>query len=272
MINRGKGKYFSPVYVAKKYPSMTKKTLAVKKISVVCIVMAILAVGIIIRQTNRTSADSFIEVTASGKGLSDVETYPRIVDESSPIDASYEPENLVSLNTIPNGESVFLRRDAAESFISMLAAMAQDGLAVIPVKGYASYQAQNEALSDSVDKFIAAGCSSSEANQKASERLLKPGADEAQLGTSVDISAEANSVENFVSTEQYQWINNNAHKFGFIIRYTADKQKITGIAAKPWHIRFVGVQAAEYMKSNKLCLEEYVKQVLKDNPSAAQEN
>lgn len=271
MNYRGKGKYFSPVYVAKKYPSMVKKTFAVKKIAVACIAIAVLAAGVIIWQTTRSSSDSFIEVTASGRGLSDVDTYPRIVNESSPIDKSYQPENLVSLNSIPNGESVFLRRDAAESFISMLEAMAKDGLAVLPVKGYTSYQAQNEAMSDSIDKFIAEGCSSSEANKKASELLLNPGEDEAQLGTSIDISVDVNSVESFSSTEQYQWIYNNASKFGFIIRYTADKQDITGVSAKPWHIRYVGVQTAEYMKSNNLCLEEYVKLVQKDNPSAVEE-
>lgn len=272
MNYRGKGKYFSPVYVAKKYPSITKKTFAAKKIAIVCIAMAILAAGLIIWQTTHSSSDSFIEVTASGRGLADVDTYPRIVDESSPVDESYEPENLVSLNTIPNGESIFLRHDAAESFISMLDAMAKDGLAVLPIKGYTSYQAQNEAMSDSVDKFIAEGCSSSEANKKSSQLLLEPGKDEAQLGTSVDISVNVNSVESFSSTKQYQWIQNNACKFGFVIRYEADKQEITGVSAKPWHLRYVGVEAAEYMKSNNLCLEEYVEQVQKDNPSAVEEN
>lgn len=269
-MRKGTGKYYSPVYRAKKY-STAGKGLRFKHILCACIAVAFAASGIIAWQSVNADANSFETVTVSKNYLENVETYPRVVNESKPMDASYQPENLVSLNTVPNGQSVYLRSDAAESFINMLAAMAEDGLAVLPVKGYTSYEEQNAALSSSIDKFIAEGCSSDEASQKTSQLLSKPGTDEAQLGTSIDISTEADSVENFASTEQYQWICNNAYKFGFIIRYTADKQKITGIEARPWHLRFVGTNAAEYMKSSNLCLEEYVSNVMKNCPYATQE-
>jgi D-alanyl-D-alanine carboxypeptidase len=49
----------------------------------------------------------------------------------------------------------------------------------------------------------------------------------------------------------------NAHRYGFILRYPADKVDFTGISYEPWHYRYVGVGVATYCYSNNLCLEEY---------------
>ncbi len=271
-MGRGTGKYYSPVYRAKKYSCAGKSTIGIKHIICACIAVAFAASGIIAWQSVNADANSFETSVISQNYPEDVESYPRIVNESQPVAASYEPKNLVSLNTVPNGQSVYLRADAADNFIAMLAAMAEDGLAVIPVKGYTSYDQQNVALSNSIDKFIAEGYTEEEASQKTSLLFSKPGTDEAQLGTSIDICTDANSLEKFSLTEQYKWICGNAHKFGFVIRYTADKQNITGVEARPWHLRFVGVNAAQYMKSANLCLEEYVSCVMKNSPAATQEN
>lgn len=271
-MRKGTGKYYSPIYKAKKMPASIKRTKIIKRSILAGLAVIVAAVGVTVWQVRNSDNDSFIEVLASKRSLSDVETYPRVVNTSTPIDISYEPQNLVSLNTVPNGESIFLRHDAAESFLEMLSAMADDGLAVLPIKGYTSYQEQYEAQKNSVDKFIAEGYSSQDATDMTSRTLSTPGADEAQLGTSIDVSTETNSVDNFSDTEQYEWLCNNAHKFGFIIRYTEDKQNITGVEAKPWRLRFVGVSAAEYMKFENLCLEEYVEQVINDNPTAIEES
>ena len=53
-------------------------------------------------------------------------------------------------------------------------------------------------------------------------------------------------------------LTENAHKYGFILRYTADKMHITGIVDEPWHWRYVGVEAAKAMKASGQCLEEYL--------------
>ena len=62
----------------------------------------------------------------------------------------------------------------------------------------------------------------------------------------------------FASTKQSAWLNEHCWEYGFIIRYTKEKEKITGFEAEPWHIRYVGVEHAMYMKEHDLCLEEYV--------------
>lgn len=50
----------------------------------------------------------------------------------------------------------------------------------------------------------------------------------------------------------------NAHLFGFILRYPKEKQHITGVQFEPWHFRYVGIEAAEYIYEHSLCLEEYL--------------
>ena len=50
----------------------------------------------------------------------------------------------------------------------------------------------------------------------------------------------------------------NCAQYGFIVRYPKDKEDVTGIMYEPWHFRYVGVEAAEYIMENGLCLEEFV--------------
>ena len=61
--------------------------------------------------------------------------------------------------------------------------------------------------------------------------------------------------------KEYKWLMDHAHEYGFILRYTAEKQSITGIIPEPWHWRFVGVEHAKAIKDSGLCLEEYVAQL-----------
>ena len=94
-----------------------------------------------------------------------------------------------------------------------------------------------------------------EAAKKAATVILPPGTSEHNLGLAMDI---CNTYDSFANGEEYAWLVENAHKYGFILRYTAEKQEITGIVPEPWHWRFVGVEYAEKIKESGLCLEEYL--------------
>lgn len=56
----------------------------------------------------------------------------------------------------------------------------------------------------------------------------------------------------------YSWIYQNAHKYGFVLRYKEDNASVTGVTNEPYHFRYVGVAHATYMYKNDLCLEEYL--------------
>ncbi|MEG2769526.1 MAG: D-alanyl-D-alanine carboxypeptidase family protein, partial [Oscillospiraceae bacterium] len=56
------------------------------------------------------------------------------------------------------------------------------------------------------------------------------------------------------------WLDQNAHKYGFILRYPKGKEDATGIIYEPWHYRFVGEEYAKTIKDSGLCREEWLKE------------
>ncbi len=87
-----------------------------------------------------------------------------------------------------------------------------------------------------------------------------PGRSEHQTGLAIDIScaSEGFGLETtFADTPEGIWVAENAHRFGFILRYPKDKEDITGYNYEPWHIRYVGKDLAEYLYKTGLTLDEY---------------
>lgn len=91
-------------------------------------------------------------------------------------------------------------------------------------------------------------------------KLLPPGCSEHITGLAFDILSPAHphSDEAFAETPEGMWLRENAWRFGFILRYPKDKESVTGVVYEPWHFRFVGREAAEYMFVHGLCLEEFL--------------
>lgn len=86
----------------------------------------------------------------------------------------------------------------------------------------------------------------------------RAGSSEHQTGYAYDIYNTVKAYTDFGSTEEYKWVKDNAHLYGFIIRYTSDNAKITGYKNEPWHIRYVGIDTAKYIYENNITLEEYI--------------
>lgn len=89
-----------------------------------------------------------------------------------------------------------------------------------------------------------------------STRVAKPGFSEHETGYAFDFTESVN--HDYDGTGDYAWINKNCYKYGFVVRYTKSKEKITKIQDEPWHFRYVGIPHAYYMTKNDLCLEEYI--------------
>ena len=88
----------------------------------------------------------------------------------------------------------------------------------------------------------------------------RAGHSEHQTGLAVDVSNSSLDYDNFESTKEFYWMKNNAHKFGFILRYPKASFHITGFKYEPWHYRYVGIKIATYIYKNNLTLEEYLLQ------------
>lgn len=129
------------------------------------------------------------------------------------------------------------------------------GLALFVREGYRTNEEQQQILDERIQEYMNQGFSRKEAEKAAEEYVALPGTSEHQLGLSVDINADTQKCS---SDAVYEWLNENAWKYGFIKRYPSDKTDITGISNEPWHYRYVGKDAAKAMKEQNLCLEEYL--------------
>ncbi len=87
-------------------------------------------------------------------------------------------------------------------------------------------------------------------------RAALAGHSEHETGYAFDFSESVNN--DYDGTGDFAWINENCYKYGFVVRYTKEKRKITGFREEAWHFRYVGIPHATYMTKNDLCLEEYI--------------
>lgn len=138
----------------------------------------------------------------------------------------------------------------------MYKAAKKDGVNLRPYSAYRSYEQQENNYNDLVKKYMREeGLSKSFALEEAATVILPLGTSEHNLGLAVDICCTENR---FAKTKEYKWLVKNAHKYGFILRYTEEKSDITGVVDEPWHWRFVGTEYAKDIKNSGLCLEEYL--------------
>lgn len=128
----------------------------------------------------------------------------------------------------------------------------------ILISAYRSYEKQVSLFEEDVAYYRARGYTYEQAVAKTAESTQYPGSSEHQLGVSVDIGNTWALNYTFYNTPAGAWVTANAHKYGFVLRYPADKTDITGISYEAWHFRYVGVEHATYIYEHDLCVEEYV--------------
>ncbi len=174
-----------------------------------------------------------------------------IINTKYPLPDSYAP----TLSNAISGSNIQLDSRVSERYGEMYAAAKLSGCVLTPYSGYHSYSLQETTYNRKVNFYVNQGISAEEANQKASAQVLPAGCSEHNAGLAMDIVSASSD---FINTKEYKWLCENAHNYGFILRYPEDKTAITGMNFEPWHWRYVGTQAAKEMKEKNQCLEEYL--------------
>ena len=183
-----------------------------------------------------------------------------IANADNLLSENFVPRLILVGDTVPKmNDNLQLTRETLDAYVRLHNDFKSAGKGeVFIISTYRSYQRQNELFEDRTKIYINKGYSESDARAETLKTIQFPGASEHQLGLSIDLSTDGNTQHNFHTLPQGKWIAENCHKYGFIIRYPADKTALTGINFEPWHLRYVGIAHAEYMKANNLCLEEYI--------------
>ena len=159
----------------------------------------------------------------------------------------------VTLTESSNGEKVDSR--IYPYLQEMFDAMRNEGIYPIVREGYRTEEYQQETFDEKVQAYMNEGYSRERAERTAKEWVAMPGTSEHQIGIAVDINADKTKSTN---EEVYTWLAENAHNYGFILRYPQGKTDITGTSYEPWHFRYVGIEHAQIIYEEHICLEEYL--------------
>ena len=178
------------------------------------------------------------------------------------------PTDLVTIESVLSSDIVKVKysgtkadRTATEALGRMLSAAIADGLSNFQISSaYRTYSEQQKLVDNSVAKYQKNNPDwSRDRCLSATYNTVAPaGTSEHQTGLAFDITVPNVS---FTGTAQQKWLHEHCAEYGFVVRFTADKQKLTGFVAESWHFRYVGEEAAAVMTQNNWCLEEYVEKM-----------
>lgn len=180
--------------------------------------------------------------------------YLILVNKENGLGKNYVPNHLVKVKIKTGGDKViYLERKTYRQIKKLLKAMNKSFTSEIVIdSGYRPYLYQMNLMKELIK----------EKGEDAFLSLAIPGYSEHQTGLAVDIGFYKEGIyeENF-SVEDYEkeflWLQENAYKYGFIVRYPKDKEDITGYIYEPWHLRYVGKEA-KFIQEYNLTLEEYM--------------
>lgn len=190
---------------------------------------------------------------------------PLLVNRSHALDSSYQPKDLVKVGSLMPKDLMILKdpevrgsKQAVEALIKMIQAAKKDGQEVWQLsEGFRTWDRQKELFEAQVQRYIKEDSMSEEVARKSTEKTVAlPGTSEHHTGLAFDLTVPD---RHFGDTPQAQWLADHCWDHGFILRYTRAKESITGYLPEPWHVRYVGLAEAQFMKKHNLALEEYLK-------------
>ncbi len=160
----------------------------------------------------------------------------------------YTPENLEKIDfSFANGTRLLVQ-EAKLAFENLAKQAKSEGYNIRAISAYRSYQYQSVLYNKYVDQ---------DGIEKADTYSARAGFSEHQTGLVVDVDNINTSFTNFESTKEFNWMKENAYKFGFILRYPEGKENITGYQYESWHYRYVGEEIANIIKQQNITFDEY---------------
>ena len=187
--------------------------------------------------------------------------YTILINKDNLLDLNYVPSDLIVTDNnennfhqyIDSNQKPMISASIYPFFLKMQQAALNEGYHIIIDSGYRSSKYQQEVWDNMVKK---------RGLEYTKKSVAIPGSSEHQSGLAFDIAYFVDGKYcdgNHITIEQPEtnWLFQNAHRFGFILRYPQGKEDITGFKFEPWHYRFVGIELATLLFNEKITLEEY---------------
>ncbi|MGQ7786727.1 M15 family metallopeptidase [Nesterenkonia sp. K-15-9-6] len=203
------------------------------------------------RRTETVGPEDFYPPVSEAS--SDPDSIHVLVNRLNPLDPlDHQPDDLTTPQVRSSYDGMLLREQAADALADLFSASDAEGLLMTLTSAYRSYGYQQQLYDGRAAELGVAG---------ADEYTARPGHSEHQTGLAADVIAYDNPTCGmgacFGDTAEGIWLAENAHRFGFIIRYQEGTEDITGYAYEPWHLRYVGEETAEAVFEAGVTLEEY---------------
>lgn len=172
-----------------------------------------------------------------------------LVNKHNYLKENYVPNNLEQIDNKYALSNMSLVNTAKYAFENMSKEANKENLKIIAMSTYRSYEYQVNLYNN---------YAKSDGKAAADTYSGRPGNSEHQTGLAVDVYNQDETYTNFEKTEEYIWMQDNAYKYGFILRFPKGKEKETGYEFESWHYRYVGKNIAKIIKENNISLEEYI--------------
>ena len=167
-----------------------------------------------------------------------------LVNKYNYLNENFIPKDLVTITGIYARDKAQLVKIAYDNFVKMADNARKENLTIKVTTGYRSYNFQSTLYNNYVK---------ADGVKNADTYSARPGYSEHQLGYSADLTNDKNvSFNSFEKTDEFKWLQDNAHKYGFILRYPKNKEYITGYMFESWHYRYVGFDIATYIYENNI--------------------
>lgn len=173
-----------------------------------------------------------------------------VVNKTHDLPSDYEPEDLI-LPDVSTTKKLYIREIIHADLKEMFSDADLSGIYLSITSGYRSYSYQ---------KTLFNNYAARDGIEAASRYSARPGQSEHQTGLAVDLAAQNGKCTLstcFKDTSEGKWLNENAWKYGFVLRYPEGKEEITGYMFEPWHFRYVGKKEAKKIYDSGLTIEEF---------------
>ena len=164
-----------------------------------------------------------------------------LVNKYHLLNKDFKANDIVNVSSTYGYANNSLNKEAYEAFKQLANDAKKEGHTIVILSSYRTYEYQEKLWNrDKDDDYVA-----------------RPGSSEHITGLAIDVSDFNDKNDSFKDTESYTWMINNAHKYGYILRYPENKENITGYSYEAWHYRYVGISLATKIYNEGITFDEY---------------
>ena len=171
-----------------------------------------------------------------------------LVNKYHALDKDYVASDIVKCSSTYAYANNELNKEAYEAFKNMADAAREEGHVILILSSYRTYESQDNLWKQ---RKTAYGI------KKADAYAARAGSSEHETGLAIDVAEYKDVNDEFGKTESFKWMQENAYKYGYILRYPEGKENITGYSYEAWHYRYLGVSLATKVYNEGITYDEY---------------